>query len=117
MYCFYRTEYNSCEIPEQEFPEMIAKAKNWLEKCKRIYSVSETDSQQEKMALCAVAEGIYLFCRSQRGEFSQKMSIGSVSCTTTMPEIANTYTAKEKELLQRAGMYLDICRCARKGTV
>ncbi len=115
MYCFYRTEYKGNEIPESDFEPTMQKARYWLQKAKRFYHIQPCEEKQEQMALCAIAEGIYHIERIKQGDISQKLSIGSVSCTSVLPQFPATPAQQEKELLRRAAGFLDICRCAKGG--
>ena len=108
MYSFYKSRYLGNQISPEEFERTLTQAKHWLERCKRIYQVQSATPEQEKMALCAVAEGLYGFQRLQPDQMPKAVKIGSVSCSYGVVE--RSESSKEKELLTRAGMYLEISR-------
>ncbi len=117
MYWFYRSKYGGEEIPEEEFAGVMKKARHWMERCKRIYEIAPFEEEQEKMALCAVAETMYLFQQRQQGEMAEKISIGSVSCSYNLGVFPQRKAEQERELLSQAGIYLDICRVPPRGGI
>lgn len=110
MYSFYKSRYLGNQIPQEQFDRILLQAKHWLERCKKVYSVRSVSPEQEKMALCAIAEGSYLFEQRQPEQMPQSIKVGSVSCSYGIS--IRSQSSKEKELLTRAGMYLEISRWA-----
>ncbi len=102
-YEFYRDAYLGSQIPEKAFPEAEARAREFLQYLQRNFQVNSSGEQAEKMALCAVAEGVYH--EEKRGRISSA-SAGSVSVHYRGSEEKSLRRA----LLQKAAIYLDIHR-------
>ena len=101
-YGFYRDVFLGSRIPEESFPELIERASDKLEHYRRIYRFGKTGPQTEGLALCAMAERMYM--RQRRREGISYASLGNVSVR---------YDHKDREdedLLGAALVYLDICR-------
>lgn len=100
-YTFYRDTYLGSAIPEAAFSGMAARAREQLDRMKRVFKVRSSGEQAENMALCAMAETLYAY----RNTGLASASVGSVRVQY------ETGTARLQQLLQeRAGIYLDIYR-------
>ena len=102
-YEFYRNAYLGSQIPEKAFPEAEARAAAFLRYLQRHFQVDSSGEQAEKMAVCAMAEGVYN--HEKRGNITSA-SAGSVSVHYRGGSEKNL----RRDLLQRAAIYLDICR-------
>ena len=112
MYEFYRGVYHGTAIEEEEFPELMARAKDQLEAYRRCYRV-EGDERAEKMALCAMAEAIGYFDAAQNGQGGLRYaSVGTVSVSGKgiYSQMDISPKAQEQELYRAASLYLTICR-------
>lgn len=112
MYDFYRNEYRGSAIDQEDFPELVARARDQLEMYRRSYRV-RGDGQAEKMALCALAEVIGYFDAAQNGQGGLRYaSVGTVSISGKgiYSQVDITPAAQEKELFRTAARYLEICR-------
>ena len=100
-YDFYRNSYLGSAIPEKVFSGLAVRAAEALQLLKRLYQVSG-DEVSEKMAMCAMAEVLY----SQKKDGLCAATVGGVSVRYEkgMP--------LRQQLLQQAGVYLDIYRGA-----
>ena len=98
-YSFYRDEYRGTAIPQEQWPVLEARAKGQLERWRRIYRV-EADELGEAMAICAMDESMAEY--DAAGEL-RSASIGSVS-------VEFRVRGRERVLLEKAEMYLDIYR-------
>ena len=98
---FYTDTYLGTRIPEKQFPESMARARDALAAFRRRYTVTG-GQMEENMALCAMAEAIYgTSCR--RGAVSA--TVGSVSV-----RYADGEKQLWRELLESARIYLGIYR-------
>ena len=102
---FYSGSYLGELIPQSAFGEAVARARDTLERYKRIYQVTVTGPEAEKMALCAMAEAIY---KSRRREGIQSASAGEVTVRYAEPR---EHTAP---VYDAARIYLDIRRARPK---
>lgn len=112
MYDFYRNEYRGSAVEQEEFPELLERAKDQLSLYRRSYRV-QGDRVAEKMALCALAETIGYFDAAQNGEGGLRYaSVGTVSISGKgiYTEVDITPAAQAKELFRAAARYLDIYR-------
>ncbi len=112
MYDFYLNTYCGRAISVEEFPELMARAKDKLAHYRRIYRV-EGDEAMEKMALCAMAETIGYFDAAQNGSGGLRYaSVGTVSVSGKgiYSQVDISPKAQEKELYRTASMYLTVYR-------
>ena len=112
MYDFYLNTYSGTAISAEEFPELMARAKDKLAHYRRIYRV-EGDETMEKMALCAMAEAIGYFDAAQNGQGGLRYaSVGTVSVSGKgiYSQVDISPKAQEKALYRAASMYLTIYR-------
>ena len=103
-YDFYANSYLGSAIPEKGFSGVAARAADALAALRRRYRVMAADEVSEKMALCAIAELLHSLSGREVGVTAA--TVGGV-CVRY-----ESNTAVEKQLLQRAGIYLDIYRGA-----
>lgn len=101
-YDFYQNTYLGSSIPESCFPQLIARAEAWLSKLERTCQVECPGPDSRAMALCAAAEA--LLARQKRGGVAQT-TIGGVTV-----RYEESDCGLQRQLLQNAGVYLDICR-------
>lgn len=113
-YGFYLAEYQGCSISAEEWLLFSARAKEQLNRYKRIYTVTAPDERDEAMAVCAMAEALAYFAASQNGAGGAvtSASIGSVSVSYGGAQNTVDLSPKgqERELLRCARQYLDIYR-------
>ena len=112
MYGFYREVYCGSALTEEEFPQLLARARDKLEQYRRYYRVTG-EASAEKMALCALAETIAYFEAAQNGQGGLRYaSVGTVSVSGKgiYSQVDISPAAQERELYRAAGMYLDIYR-------
>ena len=96
-------------IPQKAFPAAAAQAAAALERICRIYTVAEHGEETRKLAICAMAEAVYAASRRKAGMTAA--SVGSVSVRYENGEKADK--SLQRELYQRAAIYLDIYRGAK----
>lgn len=98
---FYRDTYLGSRIPEKQFASSMARAKEALACFGRLYTVTGGEEEQ-KLALCAMAEAVYDSFR--RG--------GVVSATTGSVSVryGDSDSRLWRELYERCRIYLNICR-------
>ena len=112
MYEFYKEYYKGDALGEEEFPPLIARAEQQLQRYKRTYRVTGTQ-EAEKYALCAMAEAIGYFDAAQNGQGGLRYaSVGTVSVSGKgiYSQVDISPEARERELYRRAALYLDIYR-------
>lgn len=100
---FYTQQYLGSLIPEKSFDEAAARATDALARFKRIYQVGSTGTVAENMALCAMAESVYMNAKRSRGITSASVGNASVRYGS-QPKSLN------RQLLEKAAIYLDIRR-------
>ena len=114
MYTFYKEQYRGCGLAASEFPELLARARDYLQALERKFSVtgSETD---RSMALCAIAEAMAYFDAARNGEGGLRYaSVGTVSISGkgVYSAVDISPAAQERELFRAAARYLNIYRGA-----
>lgn len=102
-YAFYRDAYLGSVVGEKDFPQCEARAVEFLRYLKNRFRVVSSGEESEKMAVCAMAEGVYNAAR--RGSVSSA-SAGSVSVHYR----ENSEKSLRRDLYNRAAIYLDIYR-------
>lgn len=102
-YDFYRNDYLGSQISEKAFAEAESQAVAFLRYLQRNFQVESSGEQAEKLAVCAMAEGVHNYAK--RGAVSSA-SAGSVSVHYR----ANPEKSLRRDLFQRASIYLDIYR-------
>ena len=105
-FAFYTDVYLGSLIPEKAFSGMALRARETLERFQRIYQVTVPGEDSYKMAICAMAEAI--FSASRRRSGMTAASVGEVSVRYESGESVGR--ALQRELYERASIYLDICR-------
>ena len=100
-YEYYVNQYLGSAIPENTFSGVAAQAERYLEKLKRIYQVGPSGTDQEYMAVCAMAETLW----ARRNAGVSSASVGSISVRYDTDAVALS-----KELYEKAAVYLDIYR-------
>lgn len=108
-YEFYVNSYLGSAIPQKAFPAAAAQAAAALDRICRIYQVAEHGEQTRKLAICAMAEAVYAASRRKAGVTAA--SVGNVSVRYENGERVDK--SLQRELYQRAGIYLDIYRGAQ----
>ena len=114
MYGFYRDSYRGTALTEEEFPEVLARAREQLEYYERCYRV-EGDDNARKLAVCALADAIAYFQAAQSGEGGlryAKVGTMSVSGKGIYSAVDISPKAQARELYRIASRYLDIYRGA-----
>ena len=102
-YAFYRDAYLGSQIGEKEFPNVEARAAEYLNYLKHRYQVVSSGAESEKMAVCALAEGYH--------NHSRRGAIASASAGSVSVHYRNTPAESlHRDLFRRAGIYLDIYR-------
>lgn len=112
MYDFYRNHYHGTAIEQEEFPELLARAREQLALYCRSYRVTGDDVAR-KMALCALAETIGYFDAAQNGQGGLRYAaVGTVSISGKgiYSEVDITPVAQARELYRAAEKYLEIYR-------
>ena len=102
-YDFYINTYLGSAIDEKSFPAAAARAAAVLEGYERCCRVRCSGHDSRGMAICAMAEAIHQYGASR---FVDSASVGSVSVRYN----SRGGRELERELLRRAGIYLDIYR-------
>ena len=105
-YDFYVNSFMGSAVPEKDFSGAAARAAAVLERFLRIYRVGEYTEEAKKMALCAMAEAVYMGAKRQNGVTAQ--SVGNVSVRYENTEAADK--ALMRELYNRAAVYLPFFR-------
>lgn len=105
-FAFYHSVYLGDTIPEKLFPGMALRAREYLQRLQRSYTVTVPGEDSLKMAVCAVAEAIYAHRR--RGGGVTFASVGETSVRYESGEQADRQLYRE--LYEKASIYLDICR-------
>ena len=102
-YGFYTQQYLGSLIPEKAFGEAVARAADALARFRRCYRVETSGQVAENMALCAMAETVYLDAKRSGG-------ITSASVGNTSVHYGSLSTSLGRQLLDKAAIYLDIRR-------
>lgn len=100
-YDFYQNVYLGSMLSETAFPGAIARAADWLAAVERRCTVRPYGPDSRAMALCAVAETMEAY--RKRRQVAQA-TLGGVSVRYESEGKA------QRQLLQNAMVYLDICR-------
>lgn len=113
---FYFNKYGGRTIHRLEEWHIYARrAREQLDRYKRIYTVTAPDEKSEDMAVCAMADAMYGFDLIANGEGGpvQSASIGSVSVSygsSASGAVDISPKGRARELYRCACLYLDICR-------
>ena len=105
-FAFYTDVYLGSAIPEKAFCSMAQRANEILLRFCRIYRVSVPGEDSRKLAVCAMAESLYAHSK-RRGGISAA-SVGEVSVHYEGGAQADRQL--NRELYEKASIYLDICR-------
>lgn len=112
-YGFYKDKFRGNSIGEEDFPLLAARAKEQLERYKRIYTVEAPTPEAEDMAICAMAEAMAYFNAVQNGEMVASTSVGSVSVSYFNGAAADVSPrGQSREIYRCACCYLNIYRGA-----
>lgn len=112
-YGFYKDIFRGNSIGEEEFPMLEARAREQLERYKRIYTVEAPAKDAENMAICAMAEALGYFAAIQNGEMVASTSVGSVSVSyASTVNMDLSPRGQSRELYRCACTYLNIHRGA-----
>ena len=111
-YAFYIGVFLGDSIPEREFSGIGQRACYELERFKRMYTVTSANDDAEKMAICAMADALYMIQMAQNGTSTvSSASIGSVSVNYGSPQALDlSHKGQSRELYRAACTYLDIYR-------
>ena len=112
MYEFYKNIYRGDALGEAEFPQLISRAQEQLQRYKRAYRVTGSE-EAENFALCAMAEAMGYFDAAQNGQGGLRYaSVGTVSVSGKgiYSQVDISPESRERELYRCAALYLDIYR-------
>lgn len=111
-YAYYTDIYLGSSIPGCEFCSLAQRASAQLAKYKRMYTITSPGEESEKMAICAMAEALYMIQMAQNGTGTvSSASIGSVSVSYGSPQALDLSSkGQARELYRAASTYLDIYR-------
>ena len=101
-YQFYKDVYLGDLIREENFPQMLRRAEEWLEKIERCCRVVPYGPSSRNMALCSVAETMAAWYKKRDVE---QASVGEVTVRYQKNDIP-----LQRQLLQNASGYLEIYR-------
>lgn len=101
-YGFYKDVYLGTSVSEVAFPELIARAKEWLEKIERCCRVVPYGPDSRKMALCSIAETLLVWYKKQN--FTQA-TVGGVTVRYEKNDLP-----LQRQLVQNIAGYLEIYR-------
>lgn len=101
-YEFYENEYLGYLISEADFPRMLRRAEQWLEKIERCCRVVPYGPGSRNMALCAIAETMAAWYKKKDVE---QASVGEVTVRYQKNDIP-----LQRQLLQNVSGYLEIYR-------
>ncbi len=105
-YTFYKTVYLGSAIAEKQFPGVAARAEAELARLKRTMRVESSGAESEKLAVCAMAD---VLCAQSKRRGIRSTTVGGVSVSYQDTHCEN------RELLDAAGVYLDIYRGVGSG--
>lgn len=74
-YRFYKDGYKGSQISETCFPEMIARAEDWLAKLEQIFRVTPCGENGRDLALCAIAE---IMAADRKRRYLSETAVGDV---------------------------------------
>ena len=100
-YSFYTDVYMGSQLSEKEFAHRVRQAADMLDKFCRVYGVTEAGPDSRDMALCAMAECISRYYRSQG---VSSASVGGVSVHYAEGG------SLSRQLYEQARIYLDFRR-------
>ena len=102
-YDFYQNTYLGSALSEPTFRSAAARAEDWLSRLERCCTVATAGADSRAMAVCALAEQMEQL-RKHRN--ITQSTIGGVSIRYDQ----SGSVSENRQLLQTAGVYLDICR-------
>ena len=105
-FTFYRDVYLGSVIPEKAFRGLARRAREILDRFCRIYRVSTEGEDSRKLAVCAMAESLYIHSKHRGGITAA--SVGEVS--VRYEDGAQSDRQLNRELYEKASIYLDFCR-------
>ena len=101
-YDFYKNVYMGSALSQGVFTEAAARADDWLKMLRRSCTIVPYGEDSYAMAVCAVAETMEIFGKSRN---IKQASVGGVSVSYDPDD-----RRLQRQMLQNAGVYLDICR-------
>lgn len=109
---FYADVYLGTSIPSKEFSYFARRSAEQLEKYKRVYKVTASGEDSEKLAICAMADVMYTIALAQSGTLSvSSASIGSVSVSYGSAQgLDLSAKGQAREIYNAACVFLDIYR-------
>lgn len=105
-FAFYTDIYLGNVIPEKAFCAMVQRAAEVLDRFCRIYQVSVPGEDSRKMAVCAMAETLYVHSKHRGGITAASVGEASVRYEAG----AQADRQMSRELYEKASIYLDISR-------
>ena len=102
---FYKDVFFGELIPEKSFASLALQARDVLQRYTRVYRVTVPGEDSYRMAVCAMAESLYAYAKRRAGITSA--SVGEVSVRYGGD---HSHKALQRELYQKASIYLDITR-------
>jgi hypothetical protein len=102
-YEFYKNTYLGSALSEVAFKQATARAEEWIAKLERSCRIVPYGPDSRAMAVCAVAETMEVF---RKRWMIKSESIGGVSVSYD----PGNHSDLQRQLLQNASVYLDICR-------
>ncbi len=112
MVAFYREIYGGSSLTEEELPELMARAEDWLRGLERKYRVRGSEKDR-KLALCALAETLGYFDAAQNGKGALRYaSVGTVSVSGKgiYAQLDIGPKAQEQEMYRVTQRYLEVYR-------
>lgn len=103
---FYKDVFLGEQIPEKAFPSLAQRAREVLEGYERRYRVSVPGEDSYRLAICAMAETLHAYSKRRAGMTGA--SVGEVS--VRYEGASNAQRNLQRELYQKASIYLDITR-------
>ena len=102
-YTFYKTSYGGSLIPEAVFPEVTARAEDYLGKLERKFRLTPCVPDGRAMALCAVAE---IMAERHKQQSVSETAVGDVKIKFLQEDEAALY----RRIYNRVSCFFDIKR-------
>ena len=107
---FYKDVFLGELIPEKAFTSLAQRARDVLQGYERVYRVHIPGEDSYRMAICAMAETLYAYAKCRAGMTAA--TVGQVSVRYEGGD--NAQRNLQRELYQKASIYLDITRGVRE---